>query len=55
MPMLPEVENELLEKTRTDQKQFGALFRPISPITFGHVFRKVLDYDLGKAVSTETF
>lgn len=53
--MLPEAEEELLRKIHADPKQFGVLFDNYYQRIFGYVFRRVIDYDLARDITAETF
>jgi RNA polymerase sigma-70 factor (ECF subfamily) len=53
--MLPEAEQELLQKIQADPKQFGALFDYYYQPIFGYVFRRVADYDLARDITAEAF
>ena len=53
--MLPEAEQELLQKIQADPKQFGVLFDYFYPRIFGYVFRRVADYDPARDITAETF
>jgi len=53
--MLPDPEQELLQKIQVDPKQFGVLFDYYYKGIFGYVFRRVTDYDLARDIASETF
>ena len=53
--MLPEAEEKLVQNIKADPKQFGVLFDKYYQRIFGYVFRRVLDYDLARDISAETF
>jgi len=53
--MLPQAEQELLQKIQADPKQFGALFDYYYQRIFGYVYRRVTDYDLARDITAETF
>ena len=48
-------EKELLEKIKTDPKQFGLLFDQWYKPIFGYVFRRTGDYDVTSDIVAETF
>lgn len=48
-------EQLLLERIRSDPKQFGILFDHFYKPIFGYVYRRTTDYDIARDITAETF
>ena len=48
-------ERELLQRIKTDRKEFGTLFDHYYKPIFGYLYRRTGEYDLSKDMAAETF
>jgi RNA polymerase sigma-70 factor, ECF subfamily len=53
--MTLEQEKALLDNIHADPRHFGALFDHYYKKIFGYAYRRVLDYDIAKDITAETF
>ncbi|HYC83971.1 MAG TPA: RNA polymerase sigma factor, partial [Chryseosolibacter sp.] len=53
--MTPQQDRKLLESIQADPSQFGIVFDQLYRPVFGYVYRRVMNYDIARDISSETF
>src|SRR5688572_12413738 len=53
--MTPEHEKALLNQISSDPSRFGEFFDQYYKPVFGYVYRRVIDYDVARDITAETF